>query len=242
MTRRLDRTYVRMLRKAGVKVTLIPGWRFRGRPASTGDFDPVGHLWHHTGSASNDLNYARWLFLTGRSDLPAPLCQQTLDRSGRLYIGAAGRANHAGYARASGSVAAGDGNSLYMGTECMNTGTEGWKPAQYDAMVRVGAVTRRWLGTSSAAQRAHAETSITGKWDPGHLDMDKFRADIDARYEDLYGPTEGPATPAPATRDQSRVDKARALLDTAVKEADPESIRAARLRAALAVLPERRAS
>lgn len=167
-----------VLRKAGLNVVELPGWKTRGRPASTGGFDPVGNLWHHTGGASNTRDYAEWMAYTGRSDLPAPLCQVAVDRSGTCYVSAAGRANHAGTAKASGPVPAGDGNALYIGWECMNTGSEGWTKAQYDAMVTAAAATSSHYGWTPNANRAHKETSVTGKWDPGLLDMDKFRRDI----------------------------------------------------------------
>lgn len=167
------------LRAAGLTVVELDGWYGRGRPASTGSFDPVGVLWHHTGGPSNGgLRYALWMAVTGRSDLPAPLCQIAVDEDGVIYILASGRANHAGTAKASGSVAAGDGNRLYVGVECMNNGTQGWGKRQYRAMVLLGMVLGDVLNCTVNAQRAHKETSVTGKWDPGLLDMDKFRADI----------------------------------------------------------------
>lgn len=179
-----------VLRAAGLKVVEVPGWKTRGRPASTGGFNPRGNLWHHTGakdsnpnSIADDLAYAKWLAKIGRSDLPAPLCQVSIGRDGTVYVCAAGRGNHAGKAKASGPVRAGDGNELYLGWECQNSGSEGWTKAQYDAMVTAGAATSRHYKWPSSANRAHKETSVTGKWDPGLLDMDRFRADIAARMK-----------------------------------------------------------
>ena len=163
------------LRKAGLRVAEIPGWRTRGRP---GSFEPVGVLWHHTGGAADGESYARWMALVGRPDLPAPLCQLAIGRDGTVYIIAAGRANHAGKAKASGPVGAGDGNTLYVGVECMNTGSEGWSGPQYEAMVKAGLVLSKVLGCTEAYHRGHRETSVTGKWDPGLLDLDDFRADL----------------------------------------------------------------
>ncbi len=37
-----------ILRRHGLKVKVVPGWKTRGRPASTGGFNPVGVLCHHT--------------------------------------------------------------------------------------------------------------------------------------------------------------------------------------------------
>lgn len=176
----LPATLPTLLRAAGLTVVELPGWQTAGRPASTGNFNPVGVLWHHTGGAQDGLGYVKALLVPGRSDLPGPLCHLSIGRNGTVYVVAAGRTNHAGVAKASGSVAAGDGNALYIGIEVQNTGTEGWKPAQYNAMVATGAVLKELLGTSVQTQRGHKETSVTGKWDPGMLDMDKFRADIDA--------------------------------------------------------------
>jgi hypothetical protein len=175
-----------VLRQARLHVVEVPGWRELSRPESAGGFAPVGNLWHHTGSKDtnplsieDDYEYAVWLAKIGRSDLAAPLCQGSIGRNGTVYVCAAGRGNHAGKAKASGPVPAGDGNTLYLGWECQNTGSEGWTPAQYDAMVRVGAATSMAYGWTAAANRAHRETSVTGKWDPGLLAMDEFRSDID---------------------------------------------------------------
>lgn len=168
-------------RKSGLRVVELPGWRTRGRPASTGGFDPSGVLCHHTGGAANDRGYVEWMAYTGRSDLPAPLCQLALDRDGTVYVCAAGRANHAGAARASGPMPAGDGNSLYVGIEAMNTGSEGWTATQRAAYARLCAALCSHYGWPAAHVRAHRETSSTGKWDPGRLDMDEHRAAV-ARF------------------------------------------------------------
>lgn len=221
--------YAKVLRDAGCKVVEIPGWQSRRRP---GEFGPVGVLWHHTGGAGDGLDYAKWLFLEGRSDLPAPLCQLAVGRDGTWYVGAAGRANHAGKARSSGTVAAGDGNRLYIGVECMNTGSEGWSKAQYDAMVQGGAALGKMLGTSVQTQRAHRETSVTGKWDPGLLDMDRFRLDIDAAMRrEVVVPVENGARGA-------RIDEALTLLREAAAHAEGKGWkwRARTIRAAVAVL------
>lgn len=216
------------LRAAGLSVVDLADWQTRGRP--TGGFAPVGVLWHHTGGDADGLAYAKWLALTGRSDLPAPLCQISIGRDGTVYVLAGGRANHAGVARASGTVASGDGNTLYVGVECQNNGSEGWSEPQYAAMVTTGVVLAKILGTSAQAQRAHRETSITGKWDPGLLDMDRFRADITNALEIAAKP---PLPPVPT----SRVKRARALLWEALRATkNPE--RGAKLRAALKKAPK----
>lgn len=186
MTNRYLTDLADVLRDAGLRVVEVDGWKTRGRPHSTGGFDPRGNDWHHTGakdtnplSIQDDLEYAEWLAEIGRSDLPAPLSQLSVGRDGTIYVCAAGRGNHAGDAKAFGTLPAGDGNEMYLGWECQNTGTEGWTTEQYDAMVRGGAAVCLHYGWPAENNPGHKETSYTGKWDPGGLDMAEFRDDID---------------------------------------------------------------
>jgi hypothetical protein len=172
-------------RKSGLKVVELPGWKTRSRPASTGGFAPRGVLCHHTGGASDSRDYVDWMALEGRSDLPAPLCQLALDRSGTVYVCAAGRANHGGTAKSTGPMPSGDANSLYIGIEALNTGSEGWSKAQYRAYVALCAALCAHYGWPATHVRAHRETSVTGKWDPGRLDMDNFRRDVAAAINDM---------------------------------------------------------
>lgn len=162
------------LRAAGLTVRTSPGWEKRGRP---GAFNPVGVLCHHTATHKTSSDQAVInLLVEGRSDLPGPLCQIGLARDGTVWLIAAGRANHAGRAKASGTVAGGDGNALYIGIEAFNDGRgEPWPKAQYDAYVTLCAVLCREItGNSAQTVRGHKETSVTGKVDPT-FDMDAFR-------------------------------------------------------------------
>ncbi len=197
----LPASLIAHLRAAGLTVIVISGWLDRERP---GSFNPVGILNHHTGASASgwtlikELAYAKWMFLVGRPDLPAPLCQIALGRSGTVYIGAAGRANHAGVAKRSGSVAAGDGNALYYGIEWMLSGTEAIPADMMESGVTLNAViSEKTTGNSVNTISAHYQTSVTGKWDIGDpngvafngskvLDMDKFRRSVQAERERLY--------------------------------------------------------
>jgi len=162
-------------RTSGLKVVELPKWQSRGRP---GSFNPSGVLCHHTAGASDSKSYVEWMAYEGRSDLPAPLCQLALSRTGIVYVLAAGRANHGGVARATGPMPAGDANNLYVGIEAMNTGSEGWTDTQYDAYVRLCAALCRYYRWPASHVRAHKESSVTGKVDPGRMDMNDFRADV----------------------------------------------------------------
>ena len=202
-------------RAAGLNVVEVAGWQTRGRPASTGGFAPVGVLVHHTatGIRSSDADVVR-LLVNGRSDLPGPLCQLGLARDGTVYVIAAGRANHAGNAKASGTVAAGDGNRLYIGVEAFNDGVgEPWPQVQYDAYVRLAAALCQGVtGNSVQTVRGHKETSVTGKIDPT-FDMDTFRANVSAA---MVSPR--PAEPKKKRRPRF-VRKAVSVLNEARKKA-----------------------
>lgn len=239
-----------LLREAGLKVVEVGDWEDWGRPASTGGFNPVGVLNHHTGGfdaigdTSDDLRYAQWMFRVGRSDLPAPLCHISISAEGVVYIGAARRANHAGTARAMGSVASGDGNSLYVGLEWMLSGTQPISDAQYDAGATTNAVLLGILGNSVQTVGCHFNTSVTGKWDIGDpngvpfnghrvLDVPKFRRAVQGEVDRLK---KGDAPKAP-----TRVSRARTLLAVAIRNAElrGNGARAKSLRAAYKLLPPR---
>lgn len=186
-------------RSSGLKVVPIDGWQTN---ISGGDFDPQGVLVHHTGSfdavadASDDLSYARWLAFTGRPPtVPPPLCNLALSAECVVYVCSSGNANHAGRANASGPMpAASDGNALYVGIEAMNSGSQGWdstgldrdgnRITQRDAYVRLCAALCDWYEWPASHVRGHRETSTTGKWDPGLLDLDDFRRDIHAHMQE----------------------------------------------------------
>lgn len=195
-----------LLRKHGLKVVEVPGWKTRGRPASTGGFAPVGVLCHDTVTPKTaSVDSVLKLLVNGRSDLPGPLCQLSLGRDGTVYIVAAGRANHAGWAKASGSVAGGDGNTLYIGIEAQESGTgEPWSKVQYDAYSTLcAALCVEVTHNSVNTVRGHKETSTEGKIDPSGptpdgatFDMDKFRGHVAAKIKQMETPTPAP-TPTP---------------------------------------------
>jgi hypothetical protein len=205
MITELPNDFPELCRKAGLDVIEIDGWQTRRRPASSGTLGAVGVLNHHTGAfdrigdLADDLTYAKWMFLTGRVDLPAPLVQLALSAEGTVYVGAAGRANHAGTSKASGSVAAGDGNRLYIGIEWMLSGTQPIPEKMYEAAATLNAVLLRVLGSSVQAVSCHYQTSVTGKWDIGDpnginfgtakvLNVPKFRFAVQKEKDRLAGP------------------------------------------------------
>lgn len=207
----------KILRSYGLKVVVVPGWRTRGRPASTGTFNPVGVLWHHTATAiSSSIAAILSLLVRGRSDLPGPLAQFGLGRDGTVYLIAAGRANHAGAAKSAGSVASGDGNSLYIGIEAFNNGVgEKWPQEQLLAYVLLSAVLSIEItGNSAKTINGHKETSITGKIDPNGIDMSWARGAVAAKIAELQKPK-----PVPVASRGKLVDAALKSLRRAKRKA-----------------------
>lgn len=166
------------LNAEGCKVREHPGWRTRGRPSSTGQFNPYGVLWHHTGSTASNTNPAPTLkmCISGRSDLPGPLCQVVIGYDGTCHVIAAGRANHAGKCNGFGPFAAGDANSQLVGFEIDYNGTQPMSPAQKDAATRASAACLKRFRRNHAYAARHAETSVTGKWDTGGVSGPQLRA------------------------------------------------------------------
>ncbi|MEO5745789.1 MAG: N-acetylmuramoyl-L-alanine amidase [Terracoccus sp.] len=175
-----------VLRAAGLNVIEVPGWKTRGRP---GAFNPKGVLCHHTAGTSDSRAYIDWMAITGRTDLNAPLAQVGLSRTGIAYVMAAGRANHGGKMRAIAGLPAGDGNATLIGIEAMNTGFEGWSPAQYAAYVLICAALNNHYGWPASRTLGHKETSLSGKIDPGKMSMPDFRADVARKMAALKQPT-----------------------------------------------------
>lgn len=149
-----------------ISVSETSGWASRYRP---GKFTPVGVLLHHTGATASTANPAPSLntVINGRPDLTGPLCHVLVDYRGVCRVIAGGRANHAGTAKASGPVPAGDGNTMYVGIEIDYNGTQKPHVDQHASTVNAAAAILQRLGKSAQSCRCHKETSTSGKWDPG---------------------------------------------------------------------------
>ena len=167
MTYRYATWLLPVLRDVGLDVKTVSGWESRGRPRSTGEFDPRAILTHHTGAKGAGAHPSLGIVTRGRSDLPGPLCHVLTARTGVVWLVAAGRANHAGVAKKSGPVPAGDGNAELIGNEVDTSGFQEMPQVQRDAAVLVAAAVLRHLDQGPTWARLHAETSVTGKWDLG---------------------------------------------------------------------------
>lgn len=182
-----------VLRDAGIDVKTVSGWESRGRPPTTGGFDPYAVGNHHTGTSALGAHPSLGLVTRGRSDLPGPLCQILLARNGVAWLVAAGRANHAGVSSGPGKLKAGDGNWQMVGIEVETSGMEAMTDDQWATLPRINAALLKHMGNGHLYSFLHETWSITGKWDlaeHGHtIDLGEFRDKVRAQINDL--------TPAP---------------------------------------------
>lgn len=181
------------LRAAGVTVREAAGWQDRGNGQSSAY---EGGLVHHTatgfGIAVPGTGQGN-LLINGRPDLRGPLCNYAGNDDGSLTVIAAHPANHAG---ASGGRSMGPlpttslFNRRVLGLEIVYPGTTPMRAAQYQSALVWARVVADVVGGGDIERvRAHAETSITGKWDPGYaegktIDMAAFRRAAKTVLED----------------------------------------------------------
>lgn len=204
----------KQLKKFGVKTVYLEGWETRGRPPIHGPFSDVhGIVIHHTGGQVKTGDaYSKFLFITGRSDLPAPLCHAEGRWNGTIVMGAARRANHAGPGNpntlaqvkaettpydheirpnSSNDV---DGNRNFYGIEIdYGASYDGPTPAQYDAAVAWAAAICDFHGWTGASCIGHREWTYI-KTDPARIRMYQFRQDVNALIEKVNN---GNSTPIP---------------------------------------------
>lgn len=206
-------------RRLGALVTFEPGWETRGNGTSA---DYEGAEEHHTATPSSLARPfpTRNMLIVGRTGLPGPLCNDATpvgpgDRP-QIHVIAAHPANHAG---ASGGARTAPlpvtrlFNPRVRGNEIDYGGDRPMTPGQYRAALIHGRGVVDVLRRSTEYARAHAETSVTGKWDPGYapgktIDMAAFRRDAAA----LGSSTE--SSPAPSEEDELNEFEKAVLADT----------------------------
>jgi hypothetical protein len=175
-------------RRLGALVTFEPGWETRGNGTSA---DYEGCNVHHTATPSSPSRPfpTRNMLVNGRSDLPGPLCNvaEPVGENDRphLHVIAAHPANHAGASGGPGTAPMPVTrlfNPRSFGDEIDYGGNVPMTPGQRKAALIFGRGVTTVLRRSTDYIRAHAETSVTGKWDPGYapgktIDMATFRRD-----------------------------------------------------------------
>lgn len=219
-----------ILRAAGIVVHEAPGWQSRGN-GHTSAYE--GGLIHHTatghGMALPGTGTGN-LLLKGRKDLSGPLCNYAGNEDGSLTVIAANPANHAG---ASGGRSMGplprtkQFNKHVLGLEIVYPGDKPMRDAQYRSAVAWARAVVQVCGRGDVQRiRAHAETSVTGKWDPGEapgrtIDMNAFRNAVAHQQEaDL--------TPDEHTMLQFVYDRVKGIMPQRYYAPDPANPKAVR--------------
>lgn len=168
----LDLAY--RLRLEDLDVVEVAGWQTRGGEY----FQPRGSVNHHTAgappSAGNSPSLATVIY--GRRNLAGPLANVFQARDNRIYVVAAGRANHAGRGGFGGMT----GNSTVLGLEVENVGTtaEPWRPDQVATMHKVHAAMIAGHGAHPGRVCQHREWAPGRKIDAHSLDVDAFRGGV----------------------------------------------------------------
>lgn len=206
-----------VLRAAGLRVELVPGWEGRGRELSGIE----GVICHHTAGPAKGDHPSLDTVTNGRPDLAGPLSQLVLGRGGTFFVVAAGRANHAGRGSWNGIT---DGNGRLLGIEAENTGRpdDPW-PAEQMAAYRLGvAAILRHLGLPAGAVAGHKEYALpAGRKPDPTFDMPTFRRGVAAI---LAGPT------SPRSSEDDMFDPTdRKTLATIVDDLDQLKRRSVRL-------------
>jgi peptidoglycan hydrolase-like protein with peptidoglycan-binding domain len=162
----------RVLKEAGLKVSLVDGWEERGR----GDVGATcGVICHHTATPGGGNMPTLGTLIKGRDDLPGPLAQLGLGRDGTFYVVAAGRCNHAGTGIWQGLRS---GNTNFIGIEAENTGGAGdpWPEVQMEAYARGVSAILNHIGKGPEACAGHKEWALpVGRKNDPSFSMTDFR-------------------------------------------------------------------
>ena len=165
-----------ILRNASLNVVEVDGWKTRGHRKMT---SVKGILCHHTaGPATGDYPSLR-VVRDGRSDLPGPLSQLGLGRSGTWYVIAAGVSYHAGRTIDDSIF----GNSNAIGIEAEGTGVPSadrghayWPEVQYQSYIKGVKALQAAYGVPTSRVLGHKEAAVPlGRKPDPNFSMDEFR-------------------------------------------------------------------
>lgn len=204
----------------GFKTSKYLGWKTRKARKDIA-FNPEGVIFHHTAAWET----TDWmLYRSGNGKVKAPLCHFSIDRNGKITLGAAGYANHAGSNNkaAVGEVLAGadkevkpradtpdySANRRTIGVEVKCPGA--YNEAQRKASVALAAALVTVFGWDKIKipVGAHKEITFRKPGDPGD-DMGEFRSEVRAL---LTAAPEVIQTPAPVPTPEPKVAEVTVLI------------------------------
>jgi hypothetical protein len=165
-----------ILRSAGLNVTEVDGWKTRAHGPLT---IIRSIICHDTGGPPTGDYPSLPIVRDGRPDLPGPLAQLGLGRSGLWYAIAAGLSYHAGVVTDPTLYS----NQYAIGIEAENTGIPPtdtghlyWPEVQYQSYLRGVRALQKAFNVSTEYVRGHKEiASPLGRKDDPNFSMDEFR-------------------------------------------------------------------
>lgn len=209
-------------RDAGLKVEEWPSWTTRSRSSGGFTGSVKGIIVHHTASNTKPQNDCAYMFDNAQY---APVGSVLLDRSGTVWVGAAGATNCAGKGAWPGgknskgeAIPVDSGNAHCFNIEAANAGQGGdpWPEAQQAAYLTLVAMLCDKFDLDPLKDCiSHFEWSPGRKYDPagpsayakdGLWDMNRFRADAKARLDQMQGAALLPPLPEPVIELGSDID------------------------------------
>lgn len=185
-----------VLREAlGDRLVVEPGWKDRGAGGTMGVI--WGTMIHHTGNVNERVEIIRDGVQQPSGWLPGPLSQGLIKPDGTFHLIAVGPCNHAG-GGSYGTLANGNGSAI--GFECSYNGSGPWPQKQIITMRDATAAISRKIGKRAAdSVCGHKEYAKPQgrKVDPGNLDMDWFRGEVQKDLDGFVFPGEQLATVPP---------------------------------------------
>lgn len=187
------------LREGGCNVREYSGWQTRARGSGGYDSNPLCVMWHHTASSvswdgQKDADYI------AQGDSDAPLANLYIDRSGLVWVIAAGATNTNGkggpLSFSRGTVPVDGMNSRAVGIEMGNNGVgEGWPQSQIDSVFRVSNIVNAKLGNQPTDISTHhnwapdrkidpaTASAVQGPWKPGSINSNGTWNNSDTQQE-----------------------------------------------------------
>lgn len=195
-----------VLREAlGDRLVVHEGWKERG----AGGF--MGTIWgtmiHHTGNVNETVAVIRDGVQQPSGWLPGPLSQCLITPDGKCHLIAVGPCNHAGSGNW-GTLT--NGNRDSIGFECAYSGSGPWPQKQIITMRDATAAISKKIGKKAAdSVCGHKEYAKPQgrKVDPGNMDMNWFRTEVQKDLDGFVFPGEHPPITEPPAPEPPKVKR-----------------------------------
>ena len=180
----------------GDRLVVHPGWKNRGTGGVMGVI--WGTMVHHTGNDNERVEVIRDGVQQPSGWLPGPLSQALITRDGKLHLIAVGPCNHAGSGNWGNLT---NGNRDCIGIECAYDGNPlRWPDAMIITLRDACAAVSKHIGKRAAdSVCGHKEYAKPQgrKIDPGNMDMNWFRGEVQKDLDGFVFPGEAPSGPVP---------------------------------------------